>query len=429
MLTAEQKQVCHALSPEKRKAMGVTRVLTVFFHPNISVTAIGGAEKRFIETLRFLCGNGVFEFYVLESPPSLLASSRIKCSKRVVSSRLSGGGWLGNYVCWVLWALKASVKGLEFARENKPKIIFVPNNTFPNLLAGYILSWILKLPLCVVVHHIDLPSLNVEGIGECSLYSCYRKVGYGCIVALVKAAAFYVIVSLLKKANTIIAVSHFTAKSLRHSGVLKPKVFVSGNAVDTKSIGDVAPSECLKFYDAVFVGRISKEKGVFDLVEAWKKVVKVKGNAKLLIVGSGLELKLLRNTVALSGLEKNVFVMGRCTDTVLFRLLKQSKVFVFPSLFEGWGISVAEALSCGLPVVAYDIPALREVFGNCRSVFLVPVKDIDGLASRILEVLGKNFWTYESLSFAARSYVKRFSWEKVATRDLEILRLLCAVRC
>lgn len=429
MLTAEQRQICYATLPEPvRKARGPVHVLTVFFHPSASVTAIGGAEKRFVETLKFLCENCAFKFCVLESSPSLLANAEIKCYRRLVYSRLSGVGWLGNYVCWVLWALKASFKGLAFAKKVKPQIVFVPNSTFPNLLAGCALSGILRLPLCVVVHHIDLPSLNVDGKGARSLYCCYRSVGYGRIVALVKAASFYVVVSLLRKADAIIAVSRFTAESLRRSGILNAKVFVSGNAVDTKFIEDFKSLRSAKIYDAVFVGRISKEKGVFDLVEAWKKVVKAKSDAKLLIVGSGLELEPLKNAVALSGLGRNVFVNGRCTDAELFRLLKQSKVFVFPSLFEGWGISVAEALACGLPVVAYDIPALREVFGKCKSVFLVPVKDIDGLASRILAILSRNSREHETLSFISRSYVKRFSWDKVASKDLEILRLLCAVR-
>ncbi|MEM3577967.1 MAG: glycosyltransferase family 1 protein [Candidatus Bathyarchaeia archaeon] len=432
MLKAEPKQVCYAAPPElTRKTGGSIRVLAVFFHPSTSVTAIGGAEKRFVETLKLLCENDAFKFCILESSPSLLANSEMKCFRRLVSLRLSGVGWLGNYFCWVLWALKTVVDGLELAKKAKPQIIFVPNNTFPNLFAGSVLGLILRRQLCVVVHHIDLPSLNVGGKGACSLYGCYRSVGYSRAVALIKAVAFHVTIILLRRANAIIAVSSFTAESLRRSGVLKAEIFVSGNAVDAKLIENVKLSKDakdIKIYDAAFVGRISKEKGIFDLLEAWKKVVEVKSDAKLLIVGSGLELEPLKEAVALCGLDKNVFVRGRCADVELFQLLKQSKVFVFPSLFEGWGISVAEALACGLPVVAYDIPALREVFGKCKSVFLVPVKDIDGLASRILKVLGKNAQECESLSLASKSYVARFSWEKVASRDSEILRLLCAVR-
>jgi glycosyltransferase involved in cell wall biosynthesis len=424
VLIIEQKTACYEVpKPINKNVVDVNRVLTLFFHPSISVTAMGGAEKRFIETLKHVCKSADFEFFVLESPPSLLTSQKIKCHKHLVSSSLRGKGWLSNYVVWVLWAFKASTKSISVAKKVKPQMIFVPNNTFPNVLSGFMARLILKLPLVVVVHHLDAPSLIVDRNGGRSLYSCYRNVGYSRLVALIKAASFYVAISLLKKVGFIIAVSNFTAETLKCSGILDARIFVSGNAVDVSFIGSVKPSDA-KIYDGVFVGRIAKEKGVFDLVEAWKKVVKAKSDAKLLIAGSGVELQSLKKAVAIAGLEKNVFVRGRCDDLELYSLLKQSKVFVFPSLFEGWGISVAEALACGLPVVAYDIPALREVFGKCESVFLVPVKDIDGLVFAILDVLGKHEQEYNDLSYCAWSYSRRFCWEKVALRDMEILRML-----
>lgn len=80
--------------------------------------------------------------------------------------------------------------------------------------------------------------------------------------------------------------------------------------------------------------------------------------------------------IAEDRLEHNILIYGRCSDVKLYSLLKSSKVFIFPSFFEGWGIVVAEALACGLPVVAYDIPAIRENFGSCKNVFLMPIGDI-----------------------------------------------------
>lgn len=425
VLTTEQKPICH-VTPQNlsRDVKGAARILTLFFHPSTSVTAMGGAEKRFVETLKFICKNAEFEIFVLESPPSLLASQEIKCHKYLVSSSFSGKGWLSNYISWVLWAFKASIKSLPIAKRMKPQAIFVPNNTFPNILSGFLTSLIMRLPLAVVVHHFDAPSLKVDRKGGRSLYSCYRNMGYSRIVALIKAVSFYVAVSLLKRARDIIAVSNFTADVLKCSGILNARIFVSGNAVDAKFIEKVKPSDMLKIYDGVFVGRIAKEKGISDLLEAWKKVVAVKRDAKLLIIGSGIELRALKNAVALSGLEKNVFFRGRCGELELYSLLMQSRIFVFPSIFEGWGISVAEALACGLPVVAYDIPALREVFGKCKSVFLIPVKDVDVLASTILDVLSRGEQEYNELSYCSRSYSKRFCWKKVASVDMEILKML-----
>jgi glycosyltransferase involved in cell wall biosynthesis len=400
----------------------IPKVFVIFFHPGVLVTALGGAEKRFVEVMKIFCKRGSLKITVLESAPSLLTTPEIKCQKHLLSPLFCGKGWLSNYVGWGFWVVRACFKSFSIVRREKPNFLFVPNNTLPNLFLGYIVCSFLRLPLVAVVHHIDVPFLNEKSC--CSLYNAYRVIKYSRLVSLIKTFTFYVTLSFLKKAKAIIAVSNFTAKALRVHGVSDVEIFVSGNAVNVNFISNIKPLNAEKVYDGVFVGRIAKEKGVFDLLEAWKKVVKVKSDAKLLIIGSGIELQPLKNAVALSGLEKNVFVWGRCGDLELYSLLKQSRIFVFPSLFEGWGISVAEALACGLPVVAYDIPALREVFGKCQSVFLVPVKDVDGLASKILDVLGKCEVEYETLSYWAWSYSKRFCWEKVALRDMKILNML-----
>lgn len=398
------------------------RVFVIFFHPSPSVTAMGGAEKRFVETLKFFCRRKDLEIAVLESAPSLLARLEINCQKYLVSSMFNGKGWLSSYIGWIFWAAKASLKSFSLAHHIKPNAILVPNNTLPNFFSGYIASLALRLPLFAVVHHIDIPFSKVGRSEDYSLYSCYRSTKYSELVSLVKTLAFYTTLSLLKKANGIIAVSNFTAEALRSNGVSKVKILVSGNAVDLAFINDVKPYTEAKIYDGVFVGRIAKEKGIFDLLEAWKRVVEVRKNAKLLIIGSGIELPLAKEKIVASGLENNILIRGQCNDTELYSLLKSSKIFIFPSLFEGWGISVAEALACGLPIIAYDIPALREVFGKCKSVFLVPVKSLESIASTALKVLNANEEELCQLSHCSKAYCRQFSWENIAKKDLELLR-------
>jgi glycosyltransferase involved in cell wall biosynthesis len=102
--------------------------------------------------------------------------------------------------------------------------------------------------------------------------------------------------------------------------------------------------------------------------------------------------------------------------------LKSSKVFIFPSVFEGWGIAVAEALACGLPVVAYDIPALKENFGDCRSVFLVPVKNLEEMVMRILNILNMSEKNLCKLGSFSEEYSKQFVWEEVTKKDLAFLK-------
>lgn len=405
----------------EEKPRSFSRVFVVFFHPGAFVTAMGGAERRFVEVVKNFCKEDNLEMTVLESAPSLLACPEITCRKSLLSLKFHGKGWLSSYLGWILWIIKSSLKSFSIVHRVKPNVIFVPNNTLPNLISAYVVSFVFQLPTCVVVHHIDIP-FSKAGLKDCSVYSSYRNVGYSKLVSLAKTLAFYIMLPLLKRAGSIIAVSNFTAKALRNNGVSGAKVFVSGNAVDSDFINKVEPYADEKIFDGVFVGRIAKEKGVFGLLELWKEIVEARGNSRLLIIGSGLELSSLKEKIVESDLESKVLVQGRCSDRELCSLLKSGKVFILPSLFEGWGIAVAEALACGLPVIAYDIPALKEVFGKCKSVYLVPVKDISRMASIVLRILNLNENEWNRFSRFSQSFAKQFRWEKVAQKDLEVLK-------
>ena len=94
------------------------RVLSIFFHPDPAVTAVGGAEKRFVETLKILTKIGV-DITVLEPKPSLLCRIGIPCRVIELSSSVSSfvAGWLGIYVVWLLWTLKACARVLPIIRD------------------------------------------------------------------------------------------------------------------------------------------------------------------------------------------------------------------------------------------------------------------------------------------------------------------------
>jgi glycosyltransferase involved in cell wall biosynthesis len=398
------------------------KVFVVFFHPKASVTALGGAEKRLIETLKSFCREENVEITVVEAAPSLLEKQQeIVCKKVTVFLNFPESGWLGTYMEWAFWMVKAFLKGFPFLCQVRPNVILTPNNTLPNLVYGFSLGLMARIPVCVVVHHFDSPT-PANTPKKCSLYKSYRKIGYSRLVSLIKSVASYVSISILKRADAIIAVSNFTAQILKTSGISKVKILVSGNAVNFNLISEVKPFFKGKVFDGVFVGRIAKEKGVFDLLKIWRNVVKARKNAKLLIVGNGIELPAVKKEISALGLENNVLVRGGCGDTELFGLLKSSKLLIFPSLFEGWGLAVAEALACGLPVVAYDIPALREIFGNCKSVFLVPAKNVDGMAAAVLDLLNLSEEELLRLSGYSEAFSRRFSWEDVARKDMELLK-------
>jgi glycosyltransferase involved in cell wall biosynthesis len=381
---------------------------------------VGGAEKRFLEVLKAWSPEKV-SVTIIDSNPSRIFDNYSNCKVIGMPNPLpsSGKGLLSIYFDWTLWIVKACFLCPPLMRRADYDVVLAPNNTLPNMIVSYLSHVISGAPLCVVVHHMDFPFVD-KPAKFASVYRVYGKAGFSVPVALAKSLAFFMILAFLKRSDACIAVSNFTTEFLQRNGVSSHKVCVSGNGVDTSLIARFEASE--KLYDGISVGRISREKGVFDLVKMWKHIAPNNPESKLVIVGSGPDLAKLRELTENSDVSSRIILKGSCKDNELYNLMKSSRMFLFPSMFEGWGLAVGEALACGLPVVCYAIPALREIFGECKSVFLVPIGDAKTFAETARKILkNANFDQFEKIS---KEYAKRFSWEKVASKDLEIIRAL-----
>ena len=355
---------------------------------------------------------------VIESSPKLVSVCCPSFETREIASPVSayGRGLYSIYLEWVLWVVKACIRCSSIAKEKGQGIILSPNNTLPNLIVAYFVHVLSGLPLVVTVHHFDFPNTG-EKANLASAYRIYRDAGFGNIIALVKALTFSIMLALVKRADTLITVSNYTARFLLKNNIPKDKINVSGNGIDIDLIEQSKAEK--KVYEGIFVGRISRDKGVFDLVQTWKLIVAEEPDFKLLVVGKEPDMARLERLIKESGLSSNIILKGSCTDKNLFALMKASKIFLFPSRFEGWGLAVGEALACGLPVVCYGIPALCEIFGDCRSVFFVASNDTAGFARSCEDILFRD--DLESLRIISEQYVRRFDWTDVAAADLQFI--------
>ena len=113
--------------------------------------------------------------------------------------------------------------------------------------------------------------------------------------------------------------------------------------------------------------------------------------------------------------------LGRVPDSELRALYASATVFAFPSLHEGFGLPVLEAMVAGVPVVASDIPAIREVAGD--AAVLVPPGDADAWAEALSRVLESPTLQAE-LAGAGRRRAAVFSWARTAEATLGVYREL-----
>jgi len=171
----------------------------------------------------------------------------------------------------------------------------------------------------------------------------------------------------------------------------------------------------------VAVGRQEFQKGHRHLIDAFPAVIEARPRARLLIAGrEGHASRDLGIQIAALGLENEVAILGHREDVT--DVVAASDLFVFPSVYEGLGGALIEAIGLGLPVVASDIPAIREVVRHGENADLVPPADSTALARAIVGLLSD---PDRLRSYAQRSrqlFDEEFTSRTSNQRLLELIR-------
>jgi glycosyltransferase involved in cell wall biosynthesis len=125
---------------------------------------------------------------------------------------------------------------------------------------------------------------------------------------------------------------------------------------------DSFPPQLKNPNQACFLGRLTSQKGIFDLLEVVEQIAKDWPEFRLVIMGSGPERDALAAAIEQRQI-KSIILKGFVRDEEKYAILKQSSYFFFPSYEEGWGIALAEAMYCGALAVCYELPHYRSIFG------------------------------------------------------------------
>jgi glycosyltransferase involved in cell wall biosynthesis len=161
----------------------------------------------------------------------------------------------------------------------------------------------------------------------------------------------------------------------------------------------------------VFVGRLQPTKGVYELIEIFKKLVEKRPHISLTIVGDGDIKGKLMNLVKRYQLTDKITFTGSLSYNEVFEHYRKSGIFVFPSKKEVFPLVSIEAMACGLPAVVSDIPSLRESTG--KNAILVPPEDIDMWVEK-LDILLDDEAQKRSLSEKGREWARQFTWERMS---------------
>lgn len=212
-----------------------------------------------------------------------------------------------------------------------------------------------------------------------------------------------------------IAVSFTTKKDLIEAGVPQKNVSVIYNGVNLDTVGKTPPNK--QGFDILFVGRLIHQKNVKLLIETTNLVRKKIPDIKVGIIGNGPNYNELKKRVGELKLKRNIIFLGFLDHlTDVYSYMKASKIFILPSLLEGFGIVVVEANACGLPVIVIKNKwnAAVELITDGKNGFVTD-NNADLLAQKISCLLNDANLRH-SMSTEAQCFASDFDWEDLAKK-------------
>jgi glycosyltransferase involved in cell wall biosynthesis len=256
---------------------------------------------------------------------------------------------------------------------------------------------------------------------------------------LVQAGRLYFARRALARADRILAVSHSSKRELsRVFGVPEKKVEVVYNALDERFLREPMPNDADRVLErhavtdpfVLYAGNIKPQKNLPRLIEAFA-VAKADlrdhpeyAGLKLLLIGdSAEEHSDLRRAVLRSRVQGEVRFLGFVPHSVLRVFYSRAAAFLFPSLYEGFGLPPLEAMAHGTPVLTSSASSLPEVFAD--AALLVNPENVFEIARGIRQILTEDV-TREALIRRGHDLVRKYSWQRSAEQVREVYRAVLA---
>jgi glycosyltransferase involved in cell wall biosynthesis len=373
---------------EKKEKINLL-VIIGLFHP-----FVGGAEKecqkvskRLLEkgisvTVLTQCSDGLPEYEVIDGIS--------------VYRKIKG---------WHLFEISYMVSVLHFLFSNRKKF---------DVVQCYGLY--LFIPPAVLIKYVCRKKVvaRIEGPGRFGDFHRIRQLKCG---ALILASA--------RRLDKIIAVSRDIYREIVHNDFPEKSIVNVPNSVDVDLFQPGKDRGKRRLGRITFVGRLEEEKGLEYLMQALKIVKMELSYVKLFIVGGGQLLGVLEKLRQKLALEGDVAIVGHANDVLSY--YQETDVFVLPSLSEGLSLSLLEAMSCALPVVATLVGGNAEIVDPHFAVgkttvneyhigehgILVNPRDVTGLAKALVRLLKDDALSKQLGSTARRFVENKFSLEKI----------------
>jgi glycosyltransferase involved in cell wall biosynthesis len=247
-------------------------------------------------------------------------------------------------------------------------------------------------------------------------YRCYRGSRAQSVVMAATLGGHAALGTWSKKVDAYIALTEFGRRIFTRGGLPENRLFVRPNAVEMQEPGDYAGPR-----SAIYVGRLSPEKGIITLLDAWEQLPEV----PIKIVGDGPLMAQVRERVERR--LPNVEIIGEVPHYAVLEMIRAAGMLIFPSLcYESLGYAALEALSAGVPVVAGDIGAQAEVVSDGVSGLLFNPGDAKSLTAAVRRIAASDELATRLSRGARNAFLENYSIERSYERLLEVYRFVGA---
>ena len=270
-----------------------------------------------------------------------------------------------------------------------------------------------KKPFAITVHDIG-PLTRPEFFDKLSIH--WMKIGFP---------------YMINHASAIICVSRSTADEIisavgSHIG---KRVFVTHEGVDPKFFDHPDPN-CFNLLSEnipnglpflLAVGGISPRKNIIRILRAMEVIKDKIPHHLVLVGGSGWDENEVFNHIQGSQIKNRIHHLGYVSDEELHSLYCNADAFIYPSLFEGFGLPVLEAMASGCPVITSNVYSMPEIAGN--AAVLVNPLSVEDIASAVLMICSQKALSTEMKDMGI-AQAKRFTWNRCAKETCEIYRAI-----
>lgn len=245
-------------------------------------------------------------------------------------------------------------------------------------------------------------------------YGCYNNSHFYSIPIALTEWVHQIIGTWKNTVNSYIALTNFSKNKFIQAGISQDKIYIKPNFLPNPPEPDYSNNDY-----AIFIGRLSKEKGIEILIEAFKKLPKF---LKLFIIGDG-PLRTKIEDLLKSEKIYNINLIGSLNHSQCIQFLKKSSCLILPSIcFETFSMVICEAFACGKPVIASNIGAMAELVENGKTGLLFEPKNPEELAMKVKWMIENKDACVEMGKNARKVFEEKYTEEKNINMLLDIYR-------